>query len=78
MRCLPGVVIALWLGAMGFFGFVVAPAAFSTLERGAAGRFVGVIFPRYYLVGALLGSLALVGLLARSLARDIVDSPHLR
>ena len=36
---------------MGFFAFVVAPAAFSTLDRDAAGRFVGAVFPKYYAVG---------------------------
>ncbi|HYB41467.1 MAG TPA: DUF4149 domain-containing protein [Candidatus Methylomirabilis sp.] len=65
MRSLPGLAVALWLGAMGFFGFFVAPAAFATLEREAAGRFVNAIFPRYYLVGAALGLLALASVLAR-------------
>ena len=53
--------IVLWLGVMGFFAFVVAPAAFTALDREAAGRFVGAVFPRYYLVGAVLGGCALVG-----------------
>ena len=30
---------------MGFFAFVVAPAAFTALDREAAGRFVGAVFP---------------------------------
>jgi len=59
------VAVALWLGAMGFFAFVVAPAAFTTLEREAAGRFVGAVFPRYYAVGLALGLAALAGLGAR-------------
>ena len=57
--------MALWLGAMGFFAFVAAPAAFGTLEREAAGRFVGAVFPRYYSVGLALGLAALAGLGAR-------------
>jgi hypothetical protein len=52
---------------MGFFAAVVAPAAFTTLDREAAGRFVSAVFPRYYAVGAALGALALVALLARIL-----------
>jgi len=56
--------ILLWLGVMGFFAFVVAPAAFTTLDREAAGRLVGVVFPRYYLVGAVLGGGALIALVA--------------
>lgn len=56
------VAVALWLGAMGFFAFVVAPAAFTTLEREAAGRLVSAVFPRYYAIGLGLGLLALAGL----------------
>ena len=59
------VAIALWLGAMGFFAFVVAPAAFTTLERETAGKFVGAVFPRYYALGLALGLAALAGLGAR-------------
>ena len=69
MRSAPIVFVALWLGAMGFFAFAVAPAAFTTLERDAAGRFVSVVFPRYYLTGTVLGLLALAGLVARVLLR---------
>ena len=65
VRQLTLVAVAAWLGAMGFFAFVVAPAAFSTLEREAAGRFVGAVFPRYYAVGLGLGLLALFGVSAR-------------
>ena len=56
--------ILLWLGVMGFFAFVVAPAAFTALDREAAGRLVSVVFPRYYLVGAALGGCALIALVA--------------
>lgn len=69
MRSLPGLAVALWLGAMAFFGFLVAPAAFATLEREAAGRFVNVIFPRYYMAGVVLGLAALAALLARGVLR---------
>ena len=65
MRHLTVVATALWLGAMGFFAFVVAPAAFTTLEREAAGRFVSAVFPRYYALGLALGLAALAGLGAR-------------
>jgi len=68
MRILPGVAVSLWLGAMGFFAFVVAPAAFATLEREAAGRFVSAIFPRYYAVSAGLGVIALAACGARAAA----------
>jgi hypothetical protein len=62
MRILPAAAVLLWLGIMAFFAGVVAPAAFSTLDREAAGRFVSAVFPRYYAVGAALGALALAGL----------------
>ena len=69
MRSLPGVAASLWLGAMAFFAFVVAPAAFATLEREAAGRFVTAILPRYYLMGIALGLFALAGCAGRGMLR---------
>jgi uncharacterized membrane protein len=69
MRSVPGLAVSLWLGAMLFFAFVVAPAAFATLERDAAGRFVSAIFPRYYQAGVVLGVLALAGCLGRGVRR---------
>ena len=65
MRQLTLVAVALWLGVMGFFAFVIAPAAFATLERETAGRFVNAVFPRYYAVGLALGLAALASLGAR-------------
>lgn len=35
-------------GAMVFFGAVVAPTVFKTLEEAEAGRVVRALFPRYY------------------------------
>jgi hypothetical protein len=64
MRSLAAVAVAIWLGIMACFAFVVAPVAFGALDREAAGRLVGAIFPRYYLVGAVLGALALAALIA--------------
>src|SRR5262249_56657639 len=62
MRQLTLTAVAVWLGAMGFFAFIAAPAAFGALERDAAGRFVSVVFPRYYGVGLALGLVAAFGL----------------
>jgi uncharacterized membrane protein len=67
MRSVAGVAVVLWLGFMGFFAFVVAPAAFTALDRESAGRFVGAVFPRYYLVGAALALCALGALVAERL-----------
>jgi|SRR6266850_5541342 len=68
MRQLTLAAVAVWLGAMGFFAFVIAPAAFSVLDREAAGRFVSAIFPRYYAIGLALGIVGLFGLGVRWLA----------
>jgi uncharacterized membrane protein len=62
MRILSAAAVLVWLGIMAFLAGVVAPAAFSTLDREAAGRFVSAVFPRYYAVGAALGVVALAGL----------------
>lgn len=68
MRILPCVAVSLWLGAMAFFAFVVAPAAFATLEREAAGRFVSAVFPRYYAASAALGTIVLAVCAGRAAA----------
>lgn len=66
MRLVSAAAVLVWLGIMAFFAGVVAPAAFATLEREAAGRFVSAVFPRYYALGAGLGGLALAGLGVRA------------
>jgi uncharacterized membrane protein len=52
--------IACWLGGMVFFSLMTAPVIFRVLERAEAGRLVGGIFPRYYLLGYVAGVIALV------------------
>lgn len=57
--------VSLWIGALVFFSFLVAPAIFKTLPRETAGDLLGHIFPKYYGLGCLcavlsLGSLALL------------------
>lgn len=51
---------ALWIGAIVFFLFVVAPTAFRALELEHAGKFIRTMFPRYYLVGLLCGLFGLM------------------
>jgi len=65
MRLIPGAIVLVWLAVMAFFAFLVAPAAFASLDRDAAGRFVSVMFPRYYAVGTALGLVALCAVAAR-------------
>jgi uncharacterized membrane protein len=43
--------LAVWIGEIVFFSFIVAPAVFGTIEPTQAGRVVGAIFPRYYALG---------------------------
>jgi len=57
--------ISAWLGVLAFLAFVIAPAAFGTLERGAAARLISVVMPRYHWIGLALGIVALIGILAR-------------
>jgi hypothetical protein len=45
MRMLSTATVLVWLGIMAFFAGVVAPAAFSTLDREAAGRDISAGIP---------------------------------
>lgn len=65
MKTLTVFAIAAWLGMLGFLAMVVAPAAFGTLERPAAARFVSTVMPRYHWAALALGLVAVVGLVAR-------------
>ncbi|HKZ09013.1 MAG TPA: DUF4149 domain-containing protein [Methylomirabilota bacterium] len=65
MKMVTIVAISAWLGVLAFLAFVVAPAAFGSLERGAAARLISVVMPRYHWVGLGLGIVALIGILAR-------------
>jgi len=52
-----------WVGSIIFFSFFVAPVVFKNLEREKAGELIGIIFPRYYKIGYVCGSLVLMVLL---------------
>jgi hypothetical protein len=51
-----------WFGGVIFFSTVVAPVIFKTFPLEQAGDVVGVIFPFFYLIGYIFGSVALVSL----------------
>ena len=55
--------IAISLGMMLFFSFVIAPVIFKVLDANNAGKFVRKIFPHYYLINLLILSLTLLLLL---------------
>ena len=46
-----------WLGGMVFF-IAVTQTAFATLPKPEAGKFLAVLFPRYYLLGYICGAIA--------------------
>ena len=57
--------LALWVGGMSVFTFVVTPVIFRTQERDSAGKIVGALFPVYFRF--CLG-VAIVALVARAAA----------
>ena len=62
--------LACWLGSIVFFSFFTAPAVFgSGIPLPEAGKVVSTIFPRYYLLGYIVGMVALVVALYFSFAR---------
>jgi hypothetical protein len=52
--------LALWLGAMVFFSVFVAPIIFTRLTVAQAGAVVSVLFPRYYILGYIVGTIGAV------------------
>ena len=52
--------IAISLGTMLFFSFVIAPVIFTVLDANNAGKFVRKIFPHYYLVNLIILSIAVL------------------
>lgn len=54
------IVLALWVGGIAMFTFVVTPAIFRSLARDEAGRVVGLLFPVYYPYNLILSLVALL------------------
>jgi len=52
--------LGLWVGAIVFVSFVVAPAVFTAVPSETAGTVMGKIFPLYYGFTIAVGTLALV------------------
>jgi uncharacterized membrane protein len=53
------VALASWVGSVLFLSFGVAPILFTVLGMEAGGKFVRVLFPRYYAWGAISAAIAL-------------------
>ena len=60
MENLIQIIIAISLGMMIFFSFVLAPMIFKILDAANAGKFVRKIFPYYYFVNLIFLSAAVI------------------
>ena len=60
MENLIQIIIAISLGMMIFFSFVLAPMIFKILDAANAGKFVRKIFPYYYFVNLIFLSIAVI------------------
>ncbi len=54
------IILALWVGGMSMFSFIVTPVLFKTHSRDMAGSIVGHIFPLYFLYNLILSGTALI------------------
>ena len=52
--------LAVWIGSIIFFSFVVAPTVFKVLKQEDAARLQRALFPKYYLVGMICATLGIV------------------
>ena len=52
--------LALWVGGMALFTFIVTPPIFRSFGRDMAGEIVGKLFPGYFLYLLILSALALI------------------
>jgi hypothetical protein len=52
--------IAISLGTMLFFSFVIAPVIFKVLDASNASKFVRKIFPHYYLINLIILSIVIL------------------
>ena len=62
-----------WLGGIVFFSFFTAPAVFTVLPRPEAGQLISTIFPRYYMLGYIVGTISLVLAIYFTAVRDAAD-----
>jgi hypothetical protein len=51
--------IVCWLGGMVFFTAIIAPVVFKLLPIADAGKLVAGLFPRYYILGYIAGTIGL-------------------
>lgn len=53
-------ILALWVGGIAVFTFVMTPVIFRSFDRDLAGEIVGKLFPGYFLYNLVIAALALV------------------
>ena len=54
------VLISILVGVIVFFSSVIAPTVFSAVDEKNAGLFLRAFFPKYYIFGIIIGSLAIL------------------
>src|SRR5258706_1118899 len=64
------VALGCWLGGVVFFSFFTAPAIFGSLPVAEAGKAIGTIFPRYYMLGYVVGAISLALAIYLTSTRD--------
>ena len=52
--------LALWIGGIALFTFIITPVIFNAYSRDIAGEIVGRLFPGYFLYNLILSLLALI------------------
>ena len=52
--------LALWVGGIALFTFIITPGIFNSYSRDMAGEIVGRLFPGYFLYNLVLSLLALI------------------
>ncbi len=53
-------ILALWVGGIAIFTFIITPAIFRSFSRDQAGEIVGKLFPGYFLYNLVTAALALI------------------
>src|SRR5689334_7701700 len=52
--------LAMWVGSIMFFSFVIAPTVFKVLKPEDAAKLQRAMFPKYYLVGIICAGIGIV------------------
>jgi hypothetical protein len=53
-------ILALWVGGIAVFTFIITPAIFRSFDRDQAGEIVGKLFPGYFQYNLVIAALALI------------------